>query len=91
MEIKWSEVAHAQIPVLRQPLGPRYRRLLGFGGDTDVDDDGDAIGKREICAEFPFYDVEILHHQKGPNPGNALTIDSGASLGCRRWPSGPAV
>jgi hypothetical protein len=63
MEIKWSEVAHAQIPVSHQPLVPQYRRLLG---STDVDDDGDAIGKREIRAEFPFYDVEILHHQKWP-------------------------
>lgn len=27
---------------------------------TDVDDDGDAVGQREVTAEISFYDIEVL-------------------------------
>jgi hypothetical protein len=61
---------------------------VGCWGSTDVDDDGDAVRKREIRAEFPFYDVEILLMRIAPS-SNALTIDSGASLGCSGGRQGP--
>lgn len=85
MEIKWREVAHAQIPVSRQSC-PSIRYIVG---GAYVDDDGDAVGQREIRAEFPFYDVEILFMRVGHNTRTALTIDCGASLGCSGGRQGP--
>jgi hypothetical protein len=31
------------------------------GGWTDVDDDGDAVGKGKVVAESTLYDIEILN------------------------------
>ena len=30
------------------------------GGWTDVDDDGDAVGKGEVAAESTLHDIEVL-------------------------------
>jgi hypothetical protein len=60
-----------------------------FGG-TYVDDDGDAVGQREIRAEFPFYDVEILFMRIGPSTECAYHR-LWCLVGLQRWPSGPAV
>lgn len=31
-----------------------------FGGLTNVDDDGDAVGKGEVTAESALHDIEVL-------------------------------
>lgn len=51
--MKWRDVAHAQIPDVSQKI------KIGEGL-TDVDDDGDAVGKGKVAAEFSFYHIEIL-------------------------------
>jgi hypothetical protein len=51
-ETKWSDVAHAQIPVRSAEF---FRE-----GETDVDDDDDAIGQREVITELTLHYIEVL-------------------------------
>ena len=37
-----------------------FFRIKG-GGGTDVDDDGDAVGKGEVAAESTLHDIEVLN------------------------------
>jgi len=59
-EIKWRDVAHAQIPNIASAVPPVIFCTFRLLGSTEVDDDGNAVREREIRAKFPFYDIEIL-------------------------------
>jgi hypothetical protein len=50
-EMKWTDVAHAQMP--------NYQLYSGERG-TDVDDDCYAVGQWEVTAELPFHYIKIL-------------------------------
>jgi hypothetical protein len=72
--MKWRDVAHAQIPHVSDIL---------FGqGDTDVDDDGDAVGQGKVAAEFSFYHIEILGISFGLDKSLPSRTGAGPWRGC---------